>query len=458
MLYEVRVPELGEGVEEAQVVKILARTGQAIEKEEPILEVESNKAILAIPSPVEGVVAEILVQEGESVQVDQAIAKVQLQSQETGKKREIPETKPEREVAEPAPKPKAPETKMAPPPSALEEKQPSSLSKHRPQEPKTFKSTKPAARIFTPVGDEPYQSLSDVPAGPAARKLARELGVDLRQVRGTKRGGRIDVEDIKNYVKNRLQLSSVPSQGSREIALPNFEQFGPVHRAPLSSLRKTIAQRMNYAWSQIPHVYQFHEVDVSDILALKEKYSEEFKQRGSTASLTTFLLKALAQCLKEFPQFNASLDLAKGEVIYKEYFHLGVAVDTKDGLIVPVIRDVDQLTLFEIGARLRELAEKARQRRVSPDELSGACMTLSNLGGIGGTFFTPIINPPEVAILGVGRTYIKPVYQGNSFQPKHYLTLCLSYDHRLIDGADGARFIVRLGDILENFERTLLGG
>jgi pyruvate dehydrogenase E2 component (dihydrolipoamide acetyltransferase) len=241
-------------------------------------------------------------------------------------------------------------------------------------------------------------------------------------------------------------------------SLPDFEKFGPVRREKMSNLRGIISDRMSMCWNRIPHVFQFNEVDLTSLGEVQARYKDDFKAKGSSVSPTNFIIKAMAICLKEFPQFNASLDEESGEIIYKDYVNIGVAVDTPTGLIVPVLKNVDQLSIFQIGKDLKDLAKKTRDRKVTQEDLSGGGMTLSNLGGIGGTHFTPIVNWPEVAILGVGRGEVKPKYINGEVVPRNCTQMTLSYDHRVIDGADGARFMVRLTEILENIERTLLGG
>ncbi len=467
-MFEFRLPNLGEGVEKAQVVGIFVKEGDFVKEDDPLLEVESNKAVLVVPSPVTGVVKKIHVQKGDEVSLGALLMELELEKgipEEEKNEREAPKqevySKEEKQVI-----PQEKEEKAFLDPVESSPPRNIHLMKTQAIKEEKMKASAPviSSQPFLPTPSE----LAKIPAGPATRKLARELGVDLREVWKTKGNGRLTVEDVKEYVKylqksktalaGGVESKGVSSQAVSKPPLPDFSKFGPYRREPLSMIRKIISERMTYSWTHIPHVHQFHKADITDITAFHKKYSQEFKAKGSTTSVTTFIIKALAHCLKKFPQFNASLDEEKQELVLKGYFNIGVAVDTPAGLIVPVIRDVDKMTIFEIGKSLRDLAQRARERKVTPEELSGASITVSNLGGIGGSFFTPIINYPEVAILGVGRQEVECRYQDGSWVPRTMLPLCLAYDHRVIDGADGARFIVELGEVLENFERFLLGG
>ena len=434
MAHDITLPKLGDGISGGIVASIIAEKGQSYEENDPIIEIETDKAVLPVPTPVTGECLEILVSDGEEIQVGQVIARFEAGEAKNeappAETNDVPSEKVEEKVAE-APKP---------------EEKPQPLAQTPPPAP-----AQPTPPVTSQGGS--------VPAGPAARKLARELGLDIRQVNGTARGGRITIDDVKNHVKTQNQ-NPVTRQGSAApapAALPDFSSFGEVKREPMSTLRKIVSARMTENWNRIPHVYQFQDVDITNIVKMQQTWAEDFKAAGSSASPTNFIIKALAMSLKEFPQFNASLDEVTQEIVYKNYFNIGVAVDTPSGLIVPVLKNVDRMTIFEIGKEIRDLARKTRERKVTPDDLTGGSITLSNLGGIGGTQFTPIINWPEVAILGVARTETKPLYIEGKFVPRSVVTLCLSYDHRVIDGADGARFIMYLKDTLENMERTLLG-
>jgi pyruvate dehydrogenase E2 component (dihydrolipoamide acetyltransferase) len=312
---------------------------------------------------------------------------------------------------------------------------------HKPQQPV----------IERPSPAPPPAQEKIVPAGPATRRLARELGVDLRQVHGSGRHGRVVEEDIKDYVR---QLASEPALamptaglGAQAPPLPNFEEWGPVETQPLGAMRKAIARQMSLAWSLIPHVTQHDLADITDLEAFRKQQSEG---KGPKLTVTAFILRASAIALSEFPNFNASIDVAGSRLILKRYYHIGVAVDTENGLLVPVLRDVDKKHVREIGEELNAIAQRARDRKLEAAELKGGTFTITNLGGIGGTAFTPIVNYPEVAILGLSRSRLEPVVRGGQIVPRLMLPLSLSYDHRVIDGAAAARFTRRLAELLEN--------
>jgi pyruvate dehydrogenase E2 component (dihydrolipoamide acetyltransferase) len=291
-------------------------------------------------------------------------------------------------------------------------------------------------------------------AGPAVHRLARERGVDLHRIQGTGPEGRITEEDVRQVPREAGKTDHAPV----EIRpLPDFSRWGPVRRIPLSSIRRKIGENMAHAWMTIPHVHQFHEADITDLEALRHRYASRFGEQKGRLTFTVFLLKALVHTLKAFPHFSASLDPEVGELILKDYFHIGVAVDTEAGLIVPVIRDVDRKNALELALELDSLARRTRSRQITLDELQGGTFSLSNLGGIGGSYFTPIIRHPEVAVLGAGRAMEKAVFRGGQVIPRTFLPLCVAYDHRVIVGAEGARFISHLAGVLEDFEAILLG-
>ncbi len=298
------------------------------------------------------------------------------------------------------------------------------------------------------------------PAAPSIRKLARDLGIDLRRVRGTERGGRVVLKDLKAYVQRLQQIAFAPKapatpHAAKPAAAPesiDFGQWGPVVKKPMSSLRSIISQRMSDSWSTIPHVTQFDEADITTVLQSRKKYSAAYEAQGVRLTLTPFTLKAAVEALIQSPIFNASLDESGHAIVLKQYYHIGLAVDTEGGLIVPVIRDVDKKGMLELAKELQELAERTRARKVGLEELKGGTFTISNQGGIGGAHFTPIINKPEVAILGVGRSVAKPVVRDDHVEPRTMLPLAVSYDHRVIDGGSAARFVVQLVKALEQFK------
>lgn len=453
MSLDIKLPELGEGISSGIVASISVEEGAAISANDPIIEIETDKAVLPVPCPHDGICKKILVAVGDEIQVGHKIAEIEDSGAAPAEENEKAEEKAEKEETTETPQ--------------LEEKpMPAPAQSEAPSQPAPSAEKKSDAAMV--VTENKNNGNTIVAAGPATRKYARELGIDLTQVKGSRRGGRIDISDIKSYVKslNLKDLGSgftpMPSAGGAGLMaaapLPDFSKYGSIRQEPLSRLRKIISERMARNWATIPHVFQYQDIDVTSLGEYQSKYASEFKEKGSSVSPTNFFIKALSICLKEFPAFNSSLDVAAQELIYKNYFHIGVAVDTPSGLIVPVLRDVDQKSIFDIGYELKELAQKTRDRKVLPEELQGACITLSNLGGMGGTHFTPIINAPEVAILGVGRAAVEPQYIDGELCPRKIAKVTLSYDHRVIDGADAARFVARLKDIVEHFDKILLGG
>lgn len=411
MATEFKLPSLGENIESGDVLKVLVSAGDKIEKEQTVVELETDKAAIEVPSPVSGIVSAVHVHEGEKAAVGQLILTV-----ETDGAAEAPPPPPE------AVKP------QAEPPEAEEV----------PPEP-------PEAEAETPAPPDNGEGVS-IAATPSVRRLAREIGVDLQAVKGTGRGGRISVADVKAHAKSALQGRGAAAP----VPLPDFTKWGKVERRPMSGVRRATGAHLSRAWATIPHVTQCDKADITALEKLRKRYGKKAEAAGGKLTVTAIILKLLASALKVFPQFNASVDAANEEVIYKEYVHIGVAVDTERGLLVPVIRDVDRKNIIRLSVELSEAAGKAREGKLSIDEMRGGSMTITNLGGIGGTYFTPIINAPEVAILGVSRGGVEPVHIDGEFQPRLMLPLSLSYDHRLIDGADAARLLRWLAEALEN--------
>jgi pyruvate dehydrogenase E2 component (dihydrolipoamide acetyltransferase) len=432
-----RLPDLGEGLTEAEIVKVLVREGDVIPEDAPLLEVETDKAQVEIPSPFGGRVEKIHVRAGQTVKVGDVLVTFDGDGAAAG-----PE-------ARGAPgRPGAPLRRDGAPPSQLQADQ-------------------PAAAVSAPPGTGP------VAAAPATRRLARELDVDLRTVRGSGAGGRVTDGDVRAAATGRRGEPAGPApapaaeaerSAARPLAsvglepppLPSFEQWGPVERRPLSHLRRTIAERMTLSATLIPHVTHLDRADVTELDALVRRNLEPARARGVPLTLTSFLLKAAALALKEHPQFNASLDPATGELILKRYYHLGVAVATERGLIVPVIRDVDRKPLLELARELGALAQRVREGKATLDDLRGGTFTVTNIGALGGTGAIPIINYPEVAILGVARAREEPVVRDRAIVPRVLLPISLTFDHRVADGADGARFAAALIGRLERPEQILL--
>lgn len=435
----VKFTDLGDGIASGTVVSIAVKVGDTLKAGDTLLELETDKAVVEFPSPASGIVSAIHVQEGQEIKVGDKGFDIDIDGESS-----VSTTAPE----------------VSQPQSAQNAQNPQST----PAEPSiTVNAENKTLVPVSPSSQSISMDLSNVLAGPATRKLARELGVDISKIKdGSGRGNRIMVEDVKKHVKKILSDGSVAGSSSNLVddkPLPDFSQWGSVKHEKTSKLRDTIANAITYAWQTIPHVHQYDNIYIDKISALQKKWKDDFVSKGSTLSVTPFIIKALAQCLKDFPQFNSSYNSANKEVILKEYYNVGVAVDTPQGLIVPVIKDVNTLSIFDIGVALKTLAKQTRERTVKPEDLRGGCISLSNLGGIGGTHFNPIINWPEVAILGVGRGGYTPVYnqEKKEFDPHMLLPACLAYDHRVIDGADGARFMVQLKHYLENPDLLLMG-
>jgi pyruvate dehydrogenase E2 component (dihydrolipoamide acetyltransferase) len=422
---EIRLPKLGEGADSGTVVQVLVKEGDRVEKDEPIIELENEKAIASIPAPQGGTVERIHVSEGQEIAVGDLILSLSTGPE---KKEEAPRKK-EREAKK---EPEHEEEEEEAPAKAEEEEAPAEAEE--------------AAPAVAKPGVPP-------PAAPSVRKIAHDLGIDLRRVRGSERGGRIVMHDLRDYIEQLQKIAFKEKRApAREVApAMDFEQWGPVRRETMSGMRKAVSRKMTQSWISVPHVTQFDEADVTELLALKEKYDAAYEEKGSRLTLTSFVLKALVPVLRERPVFNASLDPDAGQIIYKDYIHIGVAVDSEHGLVVPVIRDVDKKSMFDLSKELELLGAKARDRKLSADAMRGGSFTVSNQGGIGGGHFTPIINVPEVAILGVGRGAKKPVVRDKTIEPRVALPLALGYDHRVIDGASAARFICALVKVLENF-------
>ena len=436
MLHSVRTPDLG--TDEAEVIELLVKVGQSITLDTPLVLVESAKASMEVPSPVEGVVKEIAVSLGSKIsegvlllQVETAVdtmpvveaiqAAVINEPEKTASVKDV--------VNEPIPANEPPQTNTAVEP------------------------------ISTPPEAVAERGL--LHCGPAVRRLARELGVDLYQVQGSAVKGRIVKEDVHAFVKKVLTTPveskpTVVSSGLPVLPSIDFSKWGEVEFKDLTKIQKLSAQNLHRAWLHIPHVTQFDEADITELEAFRVAQKDTFKAQGIGLTILSFLVKACAYVLTQYPKFNASLSDNGTQLILKKYIHIGVAVDTPNGLVVPVIKHADTKSISMIARELGELSAKARDKKLSPAEMQGASFSISSLGGIGGTAFTPIVNWPEVAILGVSRASQKPIWNGKSFEPRLMLPLSLSYDHRVIDGADGARFVTALNQVLVDIRRVLL--
>ncbi|MCM3880942.1 MAG: 2-oxo acid dehydrogenase subunit E2 [Vicinamibacterales bacterium] len=413
---DMKLPELGENIEGGDILRVMVKPGDQIKKDQPILELETDKATVEVPSSADGVVKEIKVKAGEKVKVGQTILVYEEGQKAEGKgQTEAPAPK-----AVPEPKRKAEVVEMT--------------------RPKAAPAPPPAIAVpATAVAIDP----SAIAAAPSARRLARELAVNIAEIHGSGPGGRISMDDVTAHARRLLSGASGGARSAVAAApLPDFSHWGPVERKPMSGVRRTTAHRLTQAWSQVPHVFQMDRADITQVELLRKKLSKKAEGEGrAPITITAFLMKVLAAAIKKFPQANSSVDLQNEEIVYKQYVHIGVAVDTDRGLLVPVIRDIDKKDLFQIAEDIAQAAEKARNRKLSLDDMQGASITISNLGSLGGGAFTPIVNWPEVAILGVSRARMEPVFVDGEFVPRFMMPLTLSYDHRVIDGADGVRML-----------------
>ncbi len=424
---DVKLPKLGEGADSGVVVGIFVKEGDTIAKDQTILELENEKAVAAIPSTGAGVVEKIHVKSGDRISAGQKILTLAGGA-----------SAPATPAAVPAPKPAA--KKAAKPAPVVEES-----------------DDEPAAESADEIVNE------NPAASPSIRRAAKEFGIDLRKISGSESGGRIIAEDVRNYIHRLIRAASRPASAAAAAtpAKPapvsvDFSQWGPILKKPVSPLRKVIARRMSESWNAVPRVTQFDDIDFTKLGELRKKFAADYEKKGVKLTLTPFVLKAVAATLKQHLIFNSSLDEVANEVILKEYIHLGIAVDTDQGLMVPVLRDVDKKSMLDLAKELEQLAAKARDRKISADEMKGGTFTISNQGAIGGAHFTPIINLPEVAILGLGRGAMKPVVRDGKVEARLLTPIALSYDHRVIDGGSAARFTVDLVKAFENFDEALV--
>ena len=436
---EIKVPDIGD-FSDIPVIEVLVAAGDSVEADQSLLTLESDKATMEVPAPVAGVIRQVRVMLGDTVSEGDVVVVIEAD-----------------EVTEPA----VSEAEVQP---GVEKKQATTTSAEAPVSPPAPVTARPAppsagSRQSPPVpmdanatlpGKSPY-------ASPAIRRFARELGVDLLRVTGSSRGGRIVRDDVVAFVKSVMTGAAAPASTGLGFDLPpppkvNFSRYGEIELQPLSKIQKISGSYLHRNWLSIPHVTQNDLADTTDLEVYRKANAARAEELGSKLTPLVFLIKASVAALKKFPTFNASLDETGENLVLKKYFHIGIAVDTPDGLVVPVIRDCDQKDIIQLAVELSDLSQRARNGKLKPVEMQGGCFSISSLGGIGGTSFTPIINAPEVAILGVSRSSISPKWDGETFQPRMMLPLCLSYDHRVIDGANGARFIRYLAACLEDFE------
>jgi pyruvate dehydrogenase E2 component (dihydrolipoamide acetyltransferase) len=443
---EFKLPELGENIDQGDLVRLMVAPGTKVSEGQPVMELETDKAVVEVPSSVSGVVKEVRVKEGEKVKVGQVIftleggASAQPAKSSPAPVEHVSGQQAARLAFHLAMKAEGKTEEQALPPD-------------RPiQAPPTFTMPVQLGKVAGTEHRDP------VPAAPHVRRLARELGLDIYNVSGTGPAGRISEEDVKAYAKATLAAAVSAAQAPQasriaEPKLPDFTKWGKVERVSMRGVRRKTAEHLREAWITIPHVTQHDRADITELEQLRAKFGPRAEEAGGKMTVTAIALKVCASALKVFPQFNASIDMEKEEIVYKQYIHIGVAMDTDRGLLVPVIRDVDHKNIVELAAELSQLSKKARDKKLAPEEMEGGTFTITNLGGIGGTAFTPIVNHPEVAILGLSRGRMEPEWINGKFEPRLILPLSLSYDHRLIDGADAARF---LRWIAEAFEQPFL--
>jgi len=420
-IVEFRVPDLGENIESADVINVLVKKGDVIAKDQGVIEIETDKATIEVPSSVAGKIVELNVKTGDKIKVGDVLIKVESSATVSVQKKEpdIVKEEPSKEYKK---------------------------TKKIPEYKGEVEEMKPGER-----DDQPPILSGSAPAAPSVRRIARELGVDINKVSGSGEGGRISMDDVKAFVK-KIMLGKAESVvvGIKKETLPDFTKFGKVERVAMSKIREKTATHLSYAWAVTPHVTQFDKTDITEFEKDRKELSKKVEEHGAKLTVTGILIKIIAEGLKKFPQFNSSIDMDKMEVIYKKYINIGVAVDTEYGLLVPVIKNADKKNLIDISVELNALAAKARDKKLSLEEMQGGCFTITNLGGIGGTYFTPIVNSPEVAILGVSRGNYEPVYnKEGKFEPRLMLPISLSYDHRIIDGADASRFLRWVCEALE---------
>ncbi len=438
MATEFRLPELGENIESGDVLKVLVAVGDFIKADQPVLELETDKATIEVPAPTSGKVKALHIKDGQKLKVGGLILTIEDGGEALAAKREPAATEAKRPSKPPAEAPMAAAEKKQEPKPAAQAPKPPSVAGAPPRAPL------PEARPAPPAPpQEPEIPRIAAPASPSVRRLARELGVSIDDVPGTGPDGRISEDDVKAYVKSMMTAPAGAPPGAAIAAapLPDFSRWGEIERQPMKSVRRKTAQHLAHAWTTVPRVTQYDKADITELEQLRKKFEAKAEAAGGKLAMTAIAVKVIASALKVFPQFASSIDMAREELVYKKYVHIGVAVDTDRGLIVPVIRDADQKNILQTSVELARLAEKARNRKVTFEDMEGGVFTISNLGGIGGTAFSPIVNWPEVAILGIARGRMEPVFLHGLFQPRLMLPLSLSYDHRVIDGADAARFL-----------------
>ncbi len=470
MAIEFKLPELGENIESGDLVRVIVSPGVQVHEGDPVIELETDKAVIEVPSTISGTIGDIKVKQGDKVKVGQVIFTLaEGKAAETKAAPAEPAPTPTQEA--PAPKtpqqqPKPVDTGRAARDFGTQETARDSYARARELEGKSEEEAfPPDAHREEPQPVVPSQLTKTagpehrppLPASPAVRRLARELGVDVYNVRGSGAGGRILEDDVKAHAKSMISSAGAAVAGAAMGSgfvrpapqLPDFSKWGPIEKVSMRAVRRKTAEHLAEAWNTIPHVTQHDLADITEVEELRKRFASKAEVAGGKMTMTAIALKVAASALKVFPQFNASIDVPGEEVIYKRYIHIGVAVDTDRGLLVPVIRDVDRKNIVELAVELAQISQKARNKKLTPEDMEGGTFTITNLGGVGGTYFTPIVNYPEVAILGMSRSRMEPVWDKEKFEPRLMLPVSLSYDHRLIDGADAARFVRWFVEALE---------
>jgi pyruvate dehydrogenase E2 component (dihydrolipoamide acetyltransferase) len=420
---QVEVPDIGD-FNDVPIIEVFVKPGDVVNADDPLITLESDKASMDVPAPTSGRVREVKVNVGDRVSKGTPILTLETTGDAAA---------------------------TAPPPSLVEQQEP----EPQPTVQTPVSAGAPAAAHTGPAVEATAPELGQVHAGPSVRRLARELGVDLRQVKGSGDKGRITTEDVKGFLRGPAAAPS-PAAGIPEIQPQDFSKFGPIETRPLSRIKRISGPHLQRAWLNVPHVTQHDQADITELDAYRKQLDAEARDKGYRVTLLAFLMTAAVSALKEFPEFNSSLSPDKTSLIFKRYYHLGIAVDTPEGLVVPVIRDVDRKGITELSKELAVVSKKARDGKLTPSDLQGASFTISSLGGIGGTAFTPIVNAPEVAILGVVRSKTAPVWNGEAFMPRLLLPVSVSYDHRVIDGALAARFTRYICHLIEDVRRLVL--
>jgi len=439
---EFKLPELGENIHQGDLVRLMISPGAIISEGQPVMELETDKAVVEVPSPVSGMVKDVLVAQGDKIKVGQVVFTLE------------PGATSQPHAQQPSRADESHQHEQQAFQAAIQSEGRTEEEALPPDQPRTA----PVATFSMPLDLDRAAGVEHrgpVPAAPHVRRLARELGVDIHNVPGTGPGGRISEDDVKAYTKTLLASGTGTAAAThlKQPALPDFSKWGKIERVSMRGVRRKTAEHMWEAWNAIPHVTQNDKADITELEQLRTRFGPKAVEAGGKMTVTAIALKVCASALKIFPQFNASIDMEKEEIVYKQFINIGVAVDTDRGLLVPVIRDVDKKNIVELAAELTQLSKKARDKKLAPADMEGGTFTITNLGGIGGTGFSPIVNYPEVAILGLSRSSMEPVWMNGRFEPRMVIPLSLSYDHRLIDGADAARF---LRWIAEAFEQPFL--